>query len=153
MALFLVQHGKSVPKEQDSEQALSEEGIAEVKRIASVAKGYGVKPSQILHSGKTRAKQTAKLIAEELAPERGVAPRNGLDPNDDVGALASYLDSKENWMLVGHLPFLEKLTSFLTCGAQDKLVFKFQNAGIVCLDFERERHLWYIKWALMPQLS
>ncbi|MBI5534463.1 MAG: phosphohistidine phosphatase SixA [Deltaproteobacteria bacterium] len=153
MALYLVQHGKSLPKEQDPEQALTEDGIADVKRIAAVAKGYGVKPSRILHSGKLRAKQTAKLIAEQLEPSGGVSPRNGLDPNDDVAAVAGYLDPKEDLMVVGHLPFLERLTSLLTSGLPEKLVFKFQNGGIVCLDLDRERHAWYIKWTLMPQIG
>jgi phosphohistidine phosphatase len=153
MALFLVQHGSNVPKEQDPEQPLTEEGIAEVKRIATVAKSYGVKPSRIMHSGKTRAKQTAKLLAEALSPDGGVVTRNGLDPNDDVAAVAGYLDPKEDMMIVGHVPFLERLSSLLTCGLPDKLVFKYQHGGIVCLDLDRERHAWYIKWALMPHVG
>ena len=153
MALFLVQHGIATPKDQDPEQGLTPEGIADVKRIADVARNYSVKPSKILHSGKTRAKQTAKLIAEALDPEGGVAPRNGLDPNDDPAALIRYLDPAENLMIVGHLPFLERLASLLTCGDANKLVFKFQKGGIVCLDREPETHGWFIKWALMPHIS
>ena len=53
MALFLVQHGKSLPKELDPDQGLSDEGFAETKRIAEVAKGYGINVMRILHSGKT----------------------------------------------------------------------------------------------------
>ena len=34
MALYLVQHGKSLSKEQDTEQGLSQRGYAEVSRIA-----------------------------------------------------------------------------------------------------------------------
>jgi len=153
MALFLVRHGAATPKDQDPEQGLTPEGIADVERIAEVAKGYGVKPSKILHSGKTRAKQTAKLLAGALDPEGGVATRNGLDPDDDPAALLSYLDAAENVMIVGHLPFMEKLTSLLTCGMPDKTVFKFQNGGIVCLDSDGEKKGWHIKWALMPKIG
>ncbi len=39
MALYLVQHGRSLPKEKDPEQGLSGEGIAEVERIAGVGAG------------------------------------------------------------------------------------------------------------------
>jgi len=59
MALFLVQHGKSLPKTEDPQQGLSKEGIAEVERIAAVAKGYHIFVSQIMHSGKTRARHGA----------------------------------------------------------------------------------------------
>lgn len=50
MPLYLVQHGKNLPKEIDPEQVLSEEGIAEVKRIAQAAKGHGIRVRKIRHS-------------------------------------------------------------------------------------------------------
>jgi phosphohistidine phosphatase len=56
-------------------------------------------------------------------------------------------------MLVGHLPFMERLTSFLITGSIDKPVFKFQNSGIVCLDKDPEPQAWVIRWALMPKIG
>ena len=53
-------------------------------------------------------------------------------------------------MLVGHLPFMEKLTSYLVTGNADKTVFKFQNGGIVCLEEDVEKNCRFIKWTLMP---
>ncbi len=44
MALYLVQHGKCLPKDVDLDQGLSQEGISEVERIADVARGYAVEP-------------------------------------------------------------------------------------------------------------
>ena len=55
MALYLVQHGKSLSEEQDPERGLSQEGYADVSRIAEVARGYGVRPAAIKHSGKKSA--------------------------------------------------------------------------------------------------
>lgn len=153
MALFLVQHGKSLPKEEDPEQGLSKEGIADSERIAGVAGGYGVRLSQIRHSGKKRAKQTAEIFAKALNPEEGVQESSGLKPLDDVALIASALRAEDNLMLVGHLPFMEKLTSYLITGSADKLIFKFQNGGIVCLDKEPTSASWYIKWALMPKIG
>ena len=37
MALFLVQHGKSLPKEKDPDQGLSREGLAETQVMADLA--------------------------------------------------------------------------------------------------------------------
>jgi phosphohistidine phosphatase len=54
-------------------------------------------------------------------------------------------------MVVGHLPFMEKLVSYLSAGLVDKRVYKFQNSGIVCLD--RENNDWFIKWTLNPDIS
>jgi len=153
MALFLVQHGRSLPKEKDPDQGLTEEGMAEVKRIAGVAAGYKVRVSRIKHSGKKRAKQTAEALASALAPEGGVEESRGLSPMDDVSAVARELRTEDNLMFVGHLPFMEKLTSYLITGSPDSLIFKFQNGGIVCLDKTAESPLWFIKWALMPNIG
>jgi phosphohistidine phosphatase len=153
MALFLVQHGKSLPKEKDPEQGLSEEGIADVDRIAGVARGYGVNVSLIRHSEKKRAKQTAKIFAGSLSPEKGAQEQSGLKPLDDVAAVANDVSGKENLMLVGHLPFMERLTSYLITGAAEKPVFRFQNGGILCLDQDPETHAWVIKWSLMPNIE
>lgn len=151
MALFLVQHGKSLPKDKDPNKGLSEAGIHETERIAQVAKGYGVHVSSIAHSGKTRARQTADIFASALKPEGGLQEISGLNPLDDVTAVA--IDSTEDRMLVGHLPFMERLTAYLITGSIERPVFKFQNSGIVCLDKAPDIGSWVIKWALMPQIS
>ena len=64
MALFLVQHGISAQKDIDPEKGLTDQGQAETKRIAEVAKGYGVKVAKIGHSGKKRAEQTATIFRD-----------------------------------------------------------------------------------------
>ncbi|MBW2671732.1 MAG: phosphohistidine phosphatase SixA [Deltaproteobacteria bacterium] len=173
MALFLVQHGKSLPKEKDPNKGLSEGGIHETERIAQVAKGYGVHVSGIAHSGKTRARQTADIFASALRPEGGLQEISGLNPLDDVASAlrpegglqeisglnplddvtAIAIDSTEDRMLVGHLPFMERLTAYLITGSIERPVFKFQNSGIVCLNKAPDTKSWVIKWALMPHIG
>jgi len=153
MALFLVQHGKSLPKAVDPDQGLSQEGISEVERIADVAKGYAVKVSRILHSEKTRARQTAEIMASALKPENGVHEKSGLKPLDDVAGFSETIDSSEDFMLVGHLPFMGRLSSYLITGSIDRPVFKFQNGGILCLQKDSDTGSWVIKWALMPTID
>ena len=152
MALFLVQHGKSLPKEIDPEKGLSEEGKNEVEGVAVQAKEYGLMVSAIKHSGKKRARETAEIFAGFLAPRGGVEEMGGLAPLDDVTRLD--LKAAENLMLVGHLPFMEKLASYLITASSDRPpVIKFQNGGIVCLDRDAEADSWFIKWTLFPKLS
>lgn len=153
MALYLVQHGKSLPKDIDPEQGLSEEGIAEVQRIAQVAKGYNIQVRQIRHSTKERARRTASLFQAALMPPEPMQVMEGLSPLDDVKAIAARIVAEPNLMLVGHLPFMERLASYLVTGSKEKKVFKFQNGGIVCLDRESESEDWFIKWALMPTIK
>jgi phosphohistidine phosphatase len=153
MALYLVQHGKSLPKDVDPDQGLSEEGIAETKRIADVAAGYSVNVSRIKHSIKTRARKTAEIFESALNPAAGIAEVDGLKPMDDVTTFATAIDTDKNIMLVGHLPFMERMTSYLVTGSADKPVFKFQNSGIVCLNKEPDLGSWAIVWTLMPNIG
>ena len=153
MALYVVQHGKSQPKERDPEKGLSSEGVQDTKRIAEVAQGYEVVVQRIVHSGKKRARQTAEIFEAALSPEKGIASQAGMQPLDDVRSFAEGLALSENIMLVGHLPFLEKLIGLLVCGDPDQVVFKLQNSGIVCLDQNPPSDHLMIRWALMPKIG
>jgi phosphohistidine phosphatase len=153
MALYLIQHGKSLPKDQDPDQGLSEDGATETGRIANLARDCGVSVSQIRHSVKTRARQTAEIFAGALKPQNGTQEISGIKPMDDVAAYAAKVDPDENVMLVGHLPFMERITSYLITGSIDQAVIKFQNSGIVCLDKDPETQAWVIKWTLMPNIG
>ena len=153
MALFLVQHGKSLPKDVDPDQGLSDEGIAETEHIANVAKDYGVNVKIIKHSVKTRARHTAEIFASALNPQGNIQEVSGIKPLDDVAAVAETLNPNEDVMLVGHLPFMERMTSYLITGSIERPVLKFQNSGIVCLDKDPETRSWFIKWTLMPNIG
>ena len=153
MALYLIQHGQSLPKDQDPQKGLSKEGVAETERMAQLAKNYGVRVSNITHSGKTRARQTAEIFEATLQPSGGIQEQSGLNPLDDVTVFAKTIDDAEDTMLVGHLPFMERLTAYLITGSFEKPVFKFQNSGIVCLDKDPSAESWMIKWTLMPHIG
>jgi len=152
MELYLVQHGKAFTKEEDPERGLTPEGISHVERIAGVAKGYGINVSGIRHSGKKRALETGKIFASSLLTDGNITKEDGLQPNDDVEDYAKNISPDSDIMIVGHLPFMEKLTSLLVTGSAESTVFKFQNGDIVCLDKDESRG-WFIKWALMPEVS
>ena len=153
MPLYLVQHGKNLPKEIDPRKVLSPEGVVDVSQIAEVAAGYKVIVSVVEHSGKKRAQQTAEWMAAALTPKLGIREIPGIMPMDNVVEFADTVIPDENRMIVGHLPFMEKLTAFLVSGSEEITVFRFQKGGIVCLDRDTDKSLWYIKWALMPNIS
>lgn len=152
MALFLVQHGKNLPKDKDPDKGLSPEGQSDVRRIAEVAHGYGVSVKKMLHSGKKRAQQTAEIMAEHLRPPEGVTDAEGLGATDDVAEFAKQVSVGDDAMLVGHLPFMEKMAAYLVTGDPERPIFKFQNGGILCLDHYPDTSDWVIQWALMPQI-
>jgi phosphohistidine phosphatase len=152
MPIYLVQHGKSYPKEEDPDQRLSEQGIHDTKCITEVADNYNIKVDLIVHSIKKRALQTAELFSSVLNPANGIQEIAGIKPMDDVIQFAETMNDKKNLMIVSHLPFLSKLASFLIFGNTEPAVFKFQNSGIVCMDKNSDQGSWIINWTLMPDI-
>ncbi len=151
MAIYLVQHGLNLSKDQAPEKGLSESGEEETLKIANVAKFYQITVKEIWQSGKKRAAQTAEILKDNLIGNPLIKEVSGIGPMDDVKLFAETLDPSSNIMIVGHLPFMERLVSYLTVKSLEYRVIKFQNSGIVCLDCEKGE--WYIKWTLNPNIS
>ena len=150
MALYLVRHGEAVLKEMNSDRPLSDRGLTEVSHVAERAAKKDLIITKIFHSGKMRAMQTASILQDSLKPASGIAETEGMNPKDDISGILPLIESEDNIMLVGHLPFLEKLASYLVTGNQDRRIVEFPTAGIVCLEKEQEKGPWKIRWRLTP---
>jgi phosphohistidine phosphatase len=153
MNIYLVQHGKSVSKEQDPERPVSAQGRLDVERLAAFLKKAGVRLESVFHSKKLRARQTAEVLASRLNPVKGIQEREDLSPLDDVREItAEITKTKEDLMIVGHLPHLAKLTSFLTTGRETDRVAALQQGGVVCLRPDEEKSGWAIAWMMVPEI-
>jgi phosphohistidine phosphatase len=159
--LYLMQHGLAVPEAEDPSRPLSEEGQAAVEQVVARARSVGVRIAVCLHSGKLRAEQTAQALAIGLEIA-DVRLREGLNPSDAVAPFAAWLTSgvheeeigaPESLVVVGHLPFLDRLASSLVCGSETAHVVRFQNAGLVKLVPKQEGAGYSVSWALVPELA
>ncbi len=152
MRVYLVQHGKAKTAEEDSNRGLTDEGRAEVTQIAEFLAGQRITVSLIEHSGKTRAEETAHILATIMRCTSGPCHTTGLDPSDDPVVTANFLKVyTDEVVIVGHLPHLERLTSLLLTGSLDNRPVKFANAGVVCLEKEQNGR-WTLVWAVVPEL-
>jgi len=153
MKAYLVRHGEAVSKAEDHSRPLSEKGSKDVRKIARFAADRaGVKVCAIYHSGKTRAKETAEILARHLNPVNGVIEDRGLEPDAEVSLWAMWLsEGEEDVMLVGHLPHLGRLVSRLLCHDEDMEVVVLETAGIVCLEKD-EAGIWTLDWAVRPEM-
>jgi len=154
MKLYLIQHGEAKSEVEDPERSLTARGEKEVTGVSKAATGLDITPSKVYHSGKLRAKQTAEIIANALKnPDLSVQPTQGLNPNDNIRPWAERISKeREDLMIVGHLPFLEKLTSFLLCGNENSRLVLFRYGAIVCLD-QREDKGWADRWILTTEIA
>jgi len=153
MNLHLVRHAEAKQKYEDLECSLSEIGWINIKKVAAfVSKNANVKVSRIVHSEKTRARQTAEILAEHLNFAGVVEQIEGLDPLAEPSIWVKKLaEIKENMMIVGHLPYLNRLAALLLCQSDNKTVVDFQNAAFVCLRRDIAG-LWSLRWMVVPQL-
>ena len=142
MQLYLTQHGKALDKTVDPERSLSDQGRQEIAAVADYLRQADTQITSILHSGKTRAAQTAEIFADILQVEN-VAQLDGINPNDDVqpiGLMVSGLD--KNTMVVSHIPFLPRLLHLLLTGEQQDEPAALPG-NMVCLE-RSDDQLWLL---------
>ncbi len=152
MLLYLVQHAEAKSKDEDPSRSLSEKGIQNIKKVAHYASALNIKVSKIFHSTKLRALQTAQVLAEHIKVKDGISETEGLDPLDDPGIWFKRISEiKEDIILVGHLPYLNKLASLMLCDNMEKNVIDFKMGSIVCLErFENKD--WGVEWMITPEV-
>ncbi len=153
MRLYLVQHAEAKGEEEDPQRSLTEGGRRDVSRVSRfIAENAEVRVGRILHSGKTRARQTAEVFAKRLRLAVEVQQQDGLAPLDDPKVIAGKLaDLSEDVMIVGHLPHLSKLASFLLCGDEGKRAVEFRMGGVVSLARD-DSGVWSVEWMLTPDI-
>ncbi|HET6919346.1 MAG TPA: phosphohistidine phosphatase SixA [Jiangellaceae bacterium] len=134
MRLYLVQHGEAESEEKDPARPLTDRGARDVRRVVRQATGTGsVTVERIVHSGKTRAQQTAAAWGEALGVP--VDEADGLAPRDDPAIWATRVAAQAgDLMLVGHLPHLAKLAGLLLVGDSDRPVIAFRQGALVGLE-------------------
>ncbi|MBP1739190.1 MAG: phosphohistidine phosphatase SixA [Deltaproteobacteria bacterium] len=148
MPIYFVQHGLAVPESVDPNRPLSADGREEVERVAAHLRKAGVAVKRVCHSGKTRAKETAQILAEHLG-DGNIDEVPGMNPNDNVIEFAAGLKG-DNTMYVGHLPHLGKLVSYLVAGDDQAGAVKFVNGGVVCV--EKDSSGYHMEWYLKPSM-
>ncbi|NIR29285.1 MAG: phosphohistidine phosphatase SixA [Gammaproteobacteria bacterium] len=152
MRLYVIQHGEAASKEANPDRPLTDRGASDVQRLAVFLAKRGIGAARIVHSGKTRAKQTADIIA--AAAEPGVTPEvvDGLNPTDSVERMGTRIvEWTKETMIVGHQPFLGKLVARLLCADENGASVAFLPGTAVCLE-RSDDGTWSLAWMLPPPL-
>ncbi len=152
MKLYLVQHAQATSKEEDSRRPLAMQGLDDIRKVAEYGAAHcAIIVDKVLHSGKLRAQQTADALASTMnlpAPEE----TDGLEPLADPSLWADRLaENEDDLMLVGHLPHMARLASFLLCKDADRGVVRFQMGGVVALERD-DSFQWSLSWMIVPAI-
>ena len=148
-----MQHGEATSEEEDPSRPLTDHGRRQVGRVARTVAAVGITPAGIYHSGKLRAEQTARILADALNPDLSPSRLEGLAPKDDPTlaerAIATFAAPV---MLVGHLPHLGRLCSQLLVGDPSRPLVTFRNGGVVCLARQGDEG-WAVRWIVTPEVT
>jgi len=149
--LYLVQHGQAKTEAEDPDRPLTDQGVNDVSQVARHAVDrLGVRAARVVHSGKTRARQTAEIWGGLLLAD--VEQAGELAPNDDPTSWVERLDAEaEDLMLIGHLPHLGRLAALLLTGDADRSVVRFRQGGLVGV--ERTDTGWVVSVLLPPETA
>jgi phosphohistidine phosphatase len=155
MEIYLMQHGRALPKDKDPNEGLSPEGKEQIHTSGKALKKMGIHFDAILSSTKERSKQTAAIIAEELGfPVEKIIETDKVkamtSPEETVQALGA-LSGYKKVLIAGHLPSLtEVASSLLTDGSRAMVDFK--NGGCCRIDLEQlPTHSGRLIWNLQPE--
>jgi phosphohistidine phosphatase len=145
--IVLVHHADAVGPDVDPMRPLSEAGRTAATRLAAEAAARGVRPDQVWHSGKLRARQTAELFWRACNPLAPFSAARGLQPDDPPAWLRDELAGESRSILiVGHMPHLDRLLRLLLQGDPVSGAAGFPLHGCVALerDAERWKEIWRV---------
>lgn len=153
MLIHLMQHGACLPKELDEHQSLSPVGREQIIKSAHAAQILGLSFQLIASSRKTRAMQTAELIAKNTGyPVPRIEVSNRIKamtpPSETIDFIREY-DGLDSVFIAGHLPSLGLVASTLLTGGMN-LAIHIENGGLMQIDYDLHENKGMLNWYLSP---
>jgi len=156
MIVYFLRHasaGKSIanPKK-DEQRPLDEDGILQARYVGRLLANLDVQVEQIISSPLKRARQTASLVANELAFETAVQMEDALRPDAEFGqfqAMLARYKKYESIMVVGHNPSLtEFLIKSMSTGAT-----QIENKKGAVAKVEMNGRTGSMQWLVTPRIA
>ncbi len=137
--LYIVRHAKAEDYSQfgrDHDRELTPEGFMAAARIGRHLHSRGVKPDYLLSSTANRARDTAKVLAEQLTLDQAqlILDDHLFDggPRAYMAAVNSLSDEHQSAMIVGHNPDVSYFSEFLT----HQSVGSMSKGAVVAITFD-----------------
>ena len=158
MELYLFRHGIAEDGRggADAERQLTDEGRKKTAEVAKLARKSGVAPSLIMSSPYVRARQTARIAADEMNYEGQVVAIESLVPHGSPEAvwkdIRDYSDV-ESVLLAGHEPLMSRLAGYFLNAPSLRVEMK--KAAMVRIDLESARANPHgvLRWMITPKLT
>jgi phosphohistidine phosphatase len=157
MRVYLARHGKAKSPMEDPARGLNPQGTSEVKKLARFLANPGPAVSTVLHSGKSRARETADILVASFSTDATPRPVAELQPDADPEEMVHFLNAtSEDVLAVGHLPHVELLVSLLLTGGRARPPVRFGPGTMVCMERGNaesgKAERWTLVWVVTPDL-
>ena len=138
----------------DDDRPLTPEGIHKFRIAARGLKEVAPRLERIISSPLIRARQTAEILRDAVAPDLELVIEPHLEPGGDFGATAKALlaYSEETIAVVGHEPHVSGFTAYLLSGPDQhaSLLFKKGAAALVTFPGRLQPGAGTLQWLMQP---
>ena len=158
MLLYLLRHasaGKTVLNaKKDERRPLDEDGILQSRYVGRLLANLDVQVDQIISSPLKRARQTASLVANELAFEAAVQIDDALRPEAEFEQFQTMLARYNKYdaiMVVGHNPsFTEFLSKSVSAGSGEAQI-EFKKGAVARVELSGRAGM--LQWLVTPRIA
>jgi phosphohistidine phosphatase len=158
MIVYFLRHasaGKSTSNQKkDERRPLDEEGNLQARYIGRVLANLDVQVEQIISSPLTRARQTASLVANELAFESEIQLDDALLPDagfDQFQAMLARYKKHEAIMVVGHNPSLAEFLSKSISAGTGAAQIDFKKGAVAKVEMNARTGT--LNWLITPKIA
>ena len=139
VTLYIVRHAKAEDRAifmADYDRQLTSDGITSAARMGRYLRGKSIHPDVIISSPAPRAKDTAKVIAEQIGYDLAKIELNEKlfdgGPKAYLAAINRLPDTTQSAMIVGHNPDVSYLAEFLT----HERIGSMSKGAVIAVTFE-----------------
>lgn len=138
----------------DERRPLDEEGILQARYVGRLLANLDVQVDQIISSPLKRARQTASLVANELAFEGAVQLDDALRPEAEFEQFQAMLARYKKYdavMVVGHNPSFTQFLSKSISGASGAAQVDFKKGAVARVEMNGRAGT--LHWLVTPKIA
>ena len=159
MELMIVRHAIAVEHgdpayRRDEDRPLTPEGMHKFRLAARGLKEFAARPQRIISSPLIRARQTAEILRDVVAPDAKIEFCDDLVPGGDFAKALQFVKAlgSERVAIVGHEPHLSGFTSYLLVGERAKASVLYKKGGASLVTFPNSPGAGHgtLEWLIQP---
>ncbi|HEY6273331.1 MAG TPA: phosphohistidine phosphatase SixA [Terriglobales bacterium] len=158
MIIYFLRHASAghslLNTQKDERRPLDEEGTLQARYVGRLLANLDVQVEQLVSSPLKRSRQTASLVANELAFEGAVQLDDALRPQAQVAdfqALLTRLRKHEAVMVVGHNPSLSEFLSKIVSAGAGAARIELKKGSVAKVEIAGRSGI--LDWLVTPKIA